>query len=155
VDELSNTILIAPMTDSKRCISLDGEFKSYRGTVGIYDSTNLTNAFSNSTTGQLYAVTFGANPRHALMTAVGNSTNLKTPTAGILGCATTVSTDHIMRFMASARFDNGNNYVYGDTSAKFSPLARTLDPTRFQWGKAGYSIGGGTVLNPITNQPVQ
>ncbi len=146
IDDVSGTILIAPTTDSTQCMSNGGEYKSYRGALGVRDSANLTNSFSAAlpATSQLWAL---------------NQAEID----GITKCKKGPgSTDHVLRYTNAGRFNldgngvyGGNNYVMADTSAKFRDFKSTFNPSRFLWGKQGYSIGGAAVLDRTTGRPVQ
>ena len=141
VDAPSNTILLAPTTDAVGCMrSSDGEFRTYRPTLAVRDSASSTNSFSNAlpATSQLWALT-------------------RQEAESVFACERNIATslDHVLKYTNSGRFDNGNNYVFADTSARFRDFYQTLNPSRFLWGKAGYSIGGSPVLNRATGQPVQ
>jgi len=140
VDDTSGTILIAPLSDKAMCISGGSEFKTYRGTLAVYDSTNETNSFSS------------ALPPGATLYALD-----RTRVDNIQSCArgNTGSLDHVFRYTNNGRFDKGNNYVMADTSAKFKNFYATIDPKKFLWGKYGYSIGGAQVIDRATGQPVQ
>ena len=65
------------------------------------------------------------------------------------------SLDSVFRYTAPGRWDNGNNYMFADTSAKFKVFKSTYGVQKFLWGKYGYSIGGAPVLDRVTGQPVQ
>jgi prepilin-type N-terminal cleavage/methylation domain-containing protein len=147
VDDVSGTILLAPMSEAINCVKgTDGEIRSYRPSLAVYDGSNISNSFANSTSNPIFAIPTATNPRNSTLTA-----------NNIFACnkASAPVDLHVFAFTNPGRFDNGNNYVYADTSARFSPITRTLDTSRFQWGKIAYSIGGGPVLNPVNNQPVQ
>lgn len=146
VQDVSGTILLAPMSESVECMRKGGptgEFRSYRPALGVRDSTNLTNGFSSALPAgaQLWALTRAEVDQIFACNAPGANGQ------------TTV--DHVLRYTHPGRFENGNNYVYLDTHAKFSEFYRTLDVRKFQWGKAGYSLGGAPTLDRATGQPVQ
>ncbi len=142
VDDTSGTILLAPTTDKISCMksNVDQEFRTYRPTLAVRSSAAITDQFTNSLTGtaQLWALN-------------------RTEAESIMSCNTgnTGATDHVLRYTNPGRFGNGNNYVFADTSARFTEFYRTLDTKRFMWGKLGYSLGGSPVIDRITGQPVQ
>lgn len=141
IDDVSGTILLTRYTESANCMrSTDGEFRTYRPTFAVRDSANLTNSFSSAlpATSQLWALT-------------------KDEVTAIHGCnaGTAGTPEHVFRFANPGRFKNGNNYVFADTSAKFRSLDSTISTRNFAWGKVGYSIGGASVLDRATGQPVQ
>src|SRR5262249_4923704 len=59
IDDVSGTILIAPTTDKQFCMSGGGEFKTYRTTLAVRDSADITNSFSSAlpTGSTLWALT--------------------------------------------------------------------------------------------------
>lgn len=141
VDDVSGTILLAPTTDKTSCMrSSDGEYRTYRGTLAVRDSADISNSFSNSlpATSTLWAL--NRNEVQSIMSC-------NTGAAG--------ATDHVFKYTNPARFGNGNNYVFADTSARFREFYQTIDPKRFMWGKVGYTIGGNQVIDRATGQPVQ
>jgi prepilin-type N-terminal cleavage/methylation domain-containing protein len=145
VDGVADTILIAPMTESIECMRRGGptgEARTYRPTLGVRDSASITNSFSNAlpATSQLWAL---------------QEAEARTIFACNTGTPGASSVDHVLRYTHPGRFGNGNNYVYADSHAKFADFYRTLNPRQFQWGKAGYSIGGATVIDRATGLPVQ
>ncbi len=142
VDDTSGTILLAPTTDKISCMrsNVDQEFRTYRPTLAVRNSLSINDQFTNALapTAQLWALT-------------------RAEAENIMSCNTgnVSATDHVLRYTNPGRFNNGNNYVFADTSARFSEFYRTIDPRRFQWGKAGYSLGGMPVIDRATGQPVQ
>ena len=146
IDGVSDTILIAPTTDAASCMGLGGEFKTYRGALGVRDSLDITDSFSKALPAgaQLWALT-------------------PAELDGIMACkaGSTSATDHVLRYTNSGRFNNnggvygGNNYVMADTSAKYKAFKATFDVNHFMWGKSGYSMGGAPVLDRATGNPVQ
>jgi prepilin-type N-terminal cleavage/methylation domain-containing protein len=146
IEDISGTILLAPMSESLECMRKggpSGEVRSYRPTLAVRDSASITNGFSSAlpASSQLWALTRGEAETVFSCNAPGANGQ------------TTV--DHVLRYTHPGRFSNGNNYVYADTSARFSEFYKTLAPQKFQWGKVGYSIGGAPVLDRATGQPVQ
>lgn len=145
VDQVADTILIAPMSESLECMRKGGpgtETRSYRPTLAVRDSASLTNSFSNGLPAgsQLWALT------RAEAESIFTCNN-----PGVSGTSTP---DSVLRYTHPGRFDNGNNYVFADGHAKFSEFYSTIDVRRFKWGKHGYSIGGAPVLDRATGQPV-
>lgn len=142
VDGVSQTILLTPYSDKFGCMTKGGETRSYRPTFAVRDSASFTNSFSSAlpATSQLWAM----NKTETTRVHNCNITNADLPSAD----------DHVIRYANPGRFGNGNNYVLADTSAKFMNFDRTIDVNRFMWGKAGYSIGGATVINRTTGLPV-
>jgi prepilin-type N-terminal cleavage/methylation domain-containing protein len=144
IDSVSNTIAISAMTDTTGCMrSSDGEFRTYRNTLAVRDSTSIGNSFSSALASgaQLWALTT-------------DEVN------GIISCnggkyAGPALVDHVFKYANPGRFDNGNNYVMCDTSAKFRNYRSTLSYTNWQWGTVGYSLGGMNVIDRATGNPVQ
>lgn len=146
VDDVSGTILLAPLSESIECMRKGGptgETRSYRPTLAVRDSASITNAFSNAlpSTSQLWALTEAETQQIFLCN-----------NPGVSG---TTTVDSVLRYTHPGRFDNGNNYVFADTSAKFRPFSLTISVKKFMWGKAGYTIGGATVLDRNTGLPVE
>jgi len=148
IDNVSRTIMMTAMTDSLFCMrSADGEFRTYRGALGMRDSANISNSFSSAlpATSQLWAL------NRAELESVGIC---RTGVQGV---------EHIIRFANFGRvnanpgnsFNGGNNYIYVDGSAKYQNFLATFNTSSFQWGLAGYSLGGAPVIDRNTNMPVQ
>lgn len=144
VDDVSGTILLAPMTESKQCMQRSGEYRTYRNAIGIAIRGQISDGFSSIPTAA------SAFPLEAISQATARS---------VFACNTgTVlpnTLDHTIRYTHVGRFDRGNNYVFSDTSAKFRDTYSTLSPTNFAWGKSAYSLGGSAIVDPATGQPVQ
>lgn len=146
VDDVSGTIMIAPLSESIECMRKggpSGETRSYRPTLAVRDSASITNSFSNAlpATSQLWALT----PAETDQIFLCNK-------PGVSGTSTV---DNVLRYTHPGRFENGNNYVFADTSARFKPFSLTISTKNFMWGKAGYTIGGAPVLDRATGQQVQ
>lgn len=145
VDDVSGTILLAPLSESLECMRKggpSGETRSYRPTLAVRDSADITNGFSSALPAgsQLWALT------------QAEVDSIMACNYGTLGPA---SVDNVFRYTAPGRWDNGNNYMFADTSAKFKPFKGTYSVTKFLWGKAGYSVGGAAVIDRATGNPVQ
>lgn len=143
VDDVSGTILLAPATESKNCMRKDigGEYRSYRPAFGITgrNQTSLTGSSEISAAALL--------PLEAM-----RLTTLNAVWACITNADPGISPDHTIRYTHKGRFDEGNNYVFADTSAKFRNTFSTFDPRKFAWGKKGYSVGYAPVIDPVTGQ---
>ncbi|MBA4293455.1 hypothetical protein C0431_10860 [bacterium] len=144
VDDVSGTILLAPMTESKQCMQRSGEYRTYRNAIGIAKRGQVSDGFSSIPTA---AADF---PLEAI-----SLTTARAVFACNSGTVLSSALDHTLRYSHVGRFDRGNNYVFSDTSAKFRDTYSTLSPTRFAWGKAAYSLGGSAIVDPATGQPVQ
>jgi hypothetical protein len=144
IDNVSNTIALSAMTDTVGCMrSSDGEFRTYRNALAVRDSSNIGNSFSSalSASNQLWALT-------------------KEEVDGIMSCnggkyAGPALVDHVFKYANPGRFDNGNNYVMSDTSAKFRNFQSTLSYSNWQWGTIGYSLGGMNVVDRVSGLPVR
>lgn len=154
VDDVSGTILLAPLSDNIDCMRKGGagaETRSYRPTLAVRDPADITNGFTSSIPASLWALN---------LTEIFGPTGApgaKT-TASIFGCnygAGPGTVDNVLRYTNPGRFGNGNNYVFADTSAKFKEFRQTVATNRWLWGKQGYSMGGVAVLDRNTGQPVQ
>ena len=154
IDDVSGTILLAPLSDSIDCMRKGGpgtEVRSYRPTLAVRDPGSLTNGFTDNVPASLWAINlteaFGPTQTPGANTA-----------ASIFGCnygAGPGTLDSVLRYTNPGRFGTGNNYVFADTSAKFKELRATMSISRWLWGKQGYSIGGAPVLDRATGNPVQ
>lgn len=145
VDDVSGTILLAPLSESIECMRKggpSGEVRSYRPTLAVRDSADITNGFSSAlpAASQLWAL---------------NQAEVDSIMSCNYGTAGNASVDNVFRYTAPGRWDNGNNYMFADTSAKFKNFKSTYGVGKFLWGKYGYSIGGAPVLDRTTGQPVQ
>lgn len=146
VDGISQTILLTPFSDKYGCMTKGGETRSYRATFAVRDSASFTNSFSNAlpATSQLWAM----NKAEVTRVFNCNVTNADLPNAD----------DHVLRYANPGRFGSqgqaGNNYIMTDTSAKYTVFDKTIDTNRFMWGKAGYSLGGASVVERVSGQPV-
>lgn len=145
IDNVSGTILLAPATESAFCMQRDpgGEFRTYRPAFGI--TTRNQGTLGGNTVPNASAL-----PLEAMRPTTANS---------VFACATTTSQnsipDHTLRYTHAGRFDQGNNYVFADTSARFRNSLSTFDVKKFAWGKAAYSLGGLPVVDPVTLNPVE
>ncbi|RYG37165.1 prepilin-type N-terminal cleavage/methylation domain-containing protein [bacterium] len=146
IDGVSQTILIAPATESVDCIAKGGEFRSYRPAFGIAASGQRALGGSG--------VDVAEQPYEAITWA--NASAMWNKCEGKNGqTAGQPPIDFTLRYTNSGRFDKGNNYVMADTSAKFYQTPATFNPQRFLWGKQAYSLGGGAVIDPATGLQVQ
>jgi len=157
IDNVSGTILVAPATEKQFCMQTDagGEFRSYRPAFGFgIKGQGALSGSSLPSAAQL--------PLEALTTSGANSNQLgkwvgKGTVGGIFSCdlrTTNGGASHTLRYTGSGRFDNGNNYVMSDTSAKFRNTMATFDVNKYAWGTAAYSLGGLPVIDPATGNPV-
>ena len=145
VDGVSDTILLAPLSESLECMRKDGpgtEVRSYRPTLAVRSSASATTGFNNALGAGLQLWALNQAEVDQIM-----SCNYGTPGGSSL--------DSVFRYTAPGRWDNGNNYMFADTSAKFKNFKSTYGVGKFLWGKFGYSIGGAPVLDRATGQPVQ
>ncbi len=158
IDGVSSTILVAPATEKQFCMqaSTGGEFRSYRPAFGIGRSGQRDLSGSSLPTAgdlPLEALTVTGNDANQLGKFVGKGT-----VGAVFSCelrSTNGGSTHTLRYTNSGRFDQGNNYVMADTSAKFRTTMSTFNVDNFLWGKAAYSLGGLPVNNPATGQPLQ
>ncbi|RYG82915.1 prepilin-type N-terminal cleavage/methylation domain-containing protein [bacterium] len=154
IDDVSGTILLAPMSDSLDCMRKGGagaETRSYRPTLAVRDAASITNAFTDTLPATVWALN---------LTEIFGSTQApgQNTTASIFGCnygAGPGTIDSVLRYTNPGRFGTQNNYVFADTSAKSKEFRQTVATSRFLWGKQAYSMGGLPVLDRTTGQPVQ
>ncbi|MFM9872468.1 MAG: prepilin-type N-terminal cleavage/methylation domain-containing protein [Fimbriimonadaceae bacterium] len=158
IDGVSGTILVAAATEKQYCmqVSAGGEYRSYRPAFGIGRSGQRDLSGSSLPVAAdlpLEALTVTGNVANQLGKFVGKGT-----VGAVFSCELRTSNGgatHTLRYTHSGRFDQGNNYVMADTSAKFRTTFSTFNVSNFMWGKAAYSLGGLPVVDPATGQPVQ
>lgn len=144
ISDVSNTILLSAMSESPDCLQRDpgGEFRTYR------------NAFGISRTGQVPLSGTSIPPAHHLpleaLTKATLDNVFRCDTQNMKGVA-----DHVIRYAHMGRFNEGNNYVMSDTSARFQNTYATFNTRNFQWGKRAYSLGGSHIVDALTGLPVQ
>jgi len=158
IDGVSSTILVAPATEKQFCmqVSAGGEYRTYRPAFGIGRRGQRDLSGSSVPTSAadlpLEALTVGganaAIGKWAGRGTVGNIFNceLRTNNGG---------PTHTLRYTSGGRFDQGNNYVMADSSAKFHVTVATFNVNRYLWGRAAYSLGGLPVVDPVTGIQVQ
>jgi prepilin-type N-terminal cleavage/methylation domain-containing protein len=157
IDNVSGTILVAPATEKQFCMQTDagGEFRTYRPAFGFgVKGQGALSGASLPSSSQL--------PLEALTTSGANSNQLgkwvgRGTVGGVFSCdlrSTNGGATHTLRYTNSGRFDQGNNYVFSDTSAKFRNTLSTFDVTKYAWGTAAYSLGGLPVVDPATGNQV-
>jgi prepilin-type N-terminal cleavage/methylation domain-containing protein len=144
VDDVSGTILLAPMSESQACMQKEAgkEFRTYRPAIAIALKGQKSNGFSSVPSAS-----------NLPLEAISRQTAEK-----VFECQTKNDLsvpDHTLRYTHMGRFEKGNNYVFADTSARFRNTYSTLDPQKFMWGKVAYSLGGSAIVDPLTGNPVQ
>jgi prepilin-type N-terminal cleavage/methylation domain-containing protein len=144
IDNVSNTILIAPINEAQNCLrkTIGGEYRSYRPAFGIAAKNQKALAGSSLPSASdlpLEAITA------ATQDAVWACEKTANPAA---------PPDLTLRYTHSGRFDKGNNYVFADTSARFKVTRSTFDVSKYAWGTQAYSLGGSQVVDPATGLPV-
>lgn len=158
IDGVSSTILLAPATEKQFCMqtSAGGEFRSYRPAFGIGRKGQRDLSGSSVPTDAadlpLEALTVSGSNSNQIGKNVGRGT-----VGAVFSCelrTTNGGATHTLRYTHSGRFDQGNNYVFADTSAKFRNTYQTFSVSNYAWGKAAYSLGGLVVTDPATGQPV-
>ncbi len=139
VEEVSGTILIAPMPSKLACImGTDGEYRTYRPTLGVRSSTSFSDNLSDAPAPgvALWAITV----------AEANS---------VFVCNNgTAPPNSPLRYTSSGRYDGGNNYVFADTSARFKNFNATLNVNNFLWGKVAYSLNKLPIIDRATGLSV-
>jgi prepilin-type N-terminal cleavage/methylation domain-containing protein len=145
IDKVSGTILIAPATEGQNCMrtEIGGEYRTYRPAFGIGTRNQGILSGNNPPTD-------AALPLEALTKNTRNN---------VWRCERDndpgISLQHTLRYTHSGRFENGNNYVFADTSAKFRSTDATFDVNNFAWGTKAYSVGALDVVDPATGKLVQ
>ncbi len=156
IDGVSSTILVAPATEKQFCMqtTAGGEFRSYRPAFGIGRSGQRD--LSGSSLPSAADL-----PLEALTVSGANTATGKWAGKGTVGqvfdCelrTTNGGATHTLRYTNGGRFDQGNNYVFADSSAKFRNTLQTFDVRNYAWGKQAYSLGGSVVVDPATGFPV-
>lgn len=149
IDDVSGTILIAPMTDIPACINDSSSasgvaFKTHRSANGI--KLLAGGVFTGEDPAQIGNAAYYAVSTNEAIDALRTC-----PTASSNGKFHIAYTSPY-RFGGSSNEPNkgGANYVFADTSAKFLGLAATLNPNKFYWGKRAYTAGGGQIYKPGT-----
>ena len=153
VDAISNTILLAPMTDKPNCINdvstaSGQDWKTHRPTNAILLQDGTP---------------FNGEPVAHVGLAWYRALPMATAIAALQGCPVNTANglSHIAytspyRFGGSSQkpSEGGANYVSADTSAKFRTLSATLNQTNFLWGKRAYTAGGGEIRKDDGITPV-
>lgn len=146
IDGVSETILLAEMTDVPSCINDTSDasgvaYKTHRPTNGIKLLDNTP--FNGEAPGQVglpaYSAVSVQDAKDAWQQCRLTSAN------GLF---------HIAYISGSRHNGEGSNYVYADTHAKFQRPEATLNPRRWQWGKRAYTAGGGSIYKPGTTEQV-
>lgn len=138
IPNVAADIILAPRTDSISCqqgtLPTGGDaVKSHRPTSGIM----LT------PTG---GVVDTENPAHTGISTY--AVTVEIANQQLADCRITPSANYVrLTYSQPDRWDNGANFVFADTHAKFKSLSATLDPNNFLWGKSGYTIGNMPVLD--------
>ncbi|MCE9559042.1 MAG: prepilin-type N-terminal cleavage/methylation domain-containing protein [Armatimonadetes bacterium] len=147
VEGVSSTILLAPLTDVVPCIN---DSSAASGTA--FKSHRPANAFLVVDNGAPFIGEAAAEYTQAGYWAVSPA-RVKADIASCTAGSPAATQTH-MRYTSPLRFGNGANYTFADTSAKFQPLERTLDPSKFLWGTYAYSAGGKPIYKPGTTVQV-
>jgi prepilin-type N-terminal cleavage/methylation domain-containing protein len=154
IDDVAGVIAIGPQTHYPTCIngvsSASGTaFKTHRPTNGI---------LINDGSGPMNALRFQGeapaevgNPTYYAITFQRAISDLAACKAGTPAGAGGFS--HIT-YAQPDRWDNGANYVFTDTHAKFKTLSATVNPDAFLWGKRAYTAGGGAIVRADGVTPV-
>jgi prepilin-type N-terminal cleavage/methylation domain-containing protein len=162
IDNVANTILLAPMTDYVGCIAdtsvaSGAAFKSHRSTnafmntladSGRYVGENLVTAGGDVGASAYFALT-DVLARNAI-------NGCKSLPAGSANTFSHITYTQPSRYnKVSTDIIGGNaNYTYADTHAKNAKLSQTLRQDNFQWGTRNYGGGGGIVVKTDGVTPV-
>ncbi|MBS1706350.1 MAG: prepilin-type N-terminal cleavage/methylation domain-containing protein [Armatimonadetes bacterium] len=147
VDDISGTILIAPLTDNVPCINDTSSasnvaYKTHRSANPLF-LVGSTTPYTGET-----AAENGQSAYTAISVDQAKAALLKCQKDSALGL------NHIV-YTAPERYGNGANYSMADSSAKFQPLPAILNPKKFMWGKKAYTAGGGLIYKPGTTESVE
>jgi hypothetical protein len=154
IDAVADVILVAPQTHFPACINgvsnaSGTAFKTHRPANGILlnDGSGPLNAsrFQGEDPLEVGHPTYYAVTMERAVQDISACTN-GTP-AGAGGFA------HIT-YAQPDRWDNGANYVFTDTHAKFVAMPATFSPDAFLWGKRAYTAGGGRIVRADGVTPV-
>lgn len=153
IDEVSNTILLAPMTDKANCINdtsqaSSQDWKTHRPTNAILLQDGTP---------------FNGEPAAHIGLAWYRALPLATAVSALQGCPVNTANglSHIA-YTAPYRFGSnsqnpdkgGANYVNADTSSKYRSLSQTLNQNAWLWGKRAYTAGGGEIRKDDGITPV-
>jgi prepilin-type N-terminal cleavage/methylation domain-containing protein len=154
IEDVSGVIAIAPQTHYPACINgvsnaSGTAYKTHRPANGI-----LLNDGSGPLNAQRFQGEDALEVGHASYYAI----TLERALADLAACkggqpAGAGGFAHIT-YAQPDRWDNGANYVFTDTHAKFAPLSRTLNPNSFMWGKRAYTAGNGVIVRADGVTPV-
>lgn len=144
LSNVSNTVLLSAMSESPDCLQRDPgqEFRTYRNALPIARTGQVPLSGTS-------IPPVNQRPLEALSKASLDDV-FRCDTLNMKGV-----TDHTIRYAHMGRFNDGNNYVMADTSARFLNTYRTFDPRNFQWGKRAYSLAGLEIVDPQTGLPIQ
>lgn len=152
-ESTAGIILLAPMTETPACINGNSSasgtaFKTHRPANGILlnDGTPLTATFFQGEDPSEVG-----NATYLAVTAERVNQDIATCRSGTIASGANLS--H-MTYTEPDRFDNGANYTYADTHARFSSMDATVNPDNFQWGKRAYTAGGGVIVRADGSTPV-
>ena len=137
IDGVAETIALAAMTDVPACIN---------GSSTAGGTAFKTHRPTNAILLQSGAPFQGEDPAEVGLTWYPALTvaRAKTDLASCKSGTSYTNLSHIT-YANPYRFDNGANYMFTDTHAKFATLESTLNPDRWQWGKRAYTAGGGEI----------
>ena len=146
LDAVSDTIMLAPLTDDANClVTSSTAYKSYR------TGSAVAKPGQGIFTGDEDASTFASLES---MTKASTDATFYGATGCVMAKGYNGTNNSSVRFIAPKRFGNGSNYVFADDHAKFMPFEQTLVPTAFKWGKSAYSFAGKPIYQPGTSTNV-
>lgn len=145
VDGVADTILLAPLTDTPSCINDSSAasgvaYKTHRpaNALSLLSGAPFVGENAAEIGQNYYAITVDQ-AKAALATCKASSA---------------LGQFHIAYTNPFRIRNNGANYSYADTHAKYATLGATLSPTKWQWAKRAYTAGGGSVFKPGTTENV-
>ncbi len=153
LDDVAGTILIAPQTHKPACINGSSSasgvaFKTHRPANGILlnDGAPLTATFFQGED--------ASEVGHSTYLAVTYERAKQDIDDCSAGTAVYSGNYSHITYTQPDRWENGANYVFTDTHAKFASWQATLSPDKFMWGKRAYTAGGGTIVRADGVTPV-
>jgi len=143
VDEVSQTILVAPFSNTQSCVNDTSQNQTSTGYKN--KSHRPTNAVMATATGGKWA---GDNATDASLPAVYAVTETIAREAWTFCKTGADSSSRVhLKYVEPYRFGNGSNFSYADGHAKFAQTESTLNPNRYLWGKRMYSMRSIPVLD--------
>lgn len=150
LDSVSNTIVIAGLTDSLQCLngqSLGTGLRnsSHRSTNAVTrDANNTQPYFGENTDGStptLYALNYGR--------IVNGTSNI------FETCKQGQANMPLITYHSAFRWNDGDNYAMADGSAKYRKFSQTVRPDSYMWGSSMYTATNQAIIDPVSGLQVK